>query len=333
MREVHYFACAECGLVGKSPLPNPESLRAYYEKAWQFAEPRPPRCFLAAAKMIEGLVKPGQSLIDVGSKGVHMAEALKSVGKGPGTVGAIDAQPVGMEARVWVGEGYVSPCQYDIVTCTHVLEHALDPFQFLMDLRQMMTSEGCLYLEVPSLVGSCSDVTTCDDLSCYHLWHFTRESLGRLVDAAGFVEVALEDSRENPGWPALMWLGRKGDESSRVLTFDLRAAIHREYAEAARWIKTNRRPGDALYAASQGYAYLLHHWPSLAGMSVYDMYRYNEKVAGHKVLHPDWLREHGVKRLILTPRFYNSQREIGGWLREHFSDIDVVCPYPNLRLE
>jgi len=78
--------------------------------------------------------------------------------------------------------------EYDLIILRHVLEHAHYPVRLLHDLGQHLTSEGILYLEVPNLESGCAAVFKKYWTPYYvprHIFHFTRESLNRVVDLAG----------------------------------------------------------------------------------------------------------------------------------------------------
>ncbi|MCG8604112.1 class I SAM-dependent methyltransferase, partial [bacterium] len=78
---------------------------------------------------------------------------------------------------------------YDIVTLWHVLEHLHDPWEALQTVRQILKDDGYVLIAVPN-IGS-------TDARFYrqnwvaldaprHLYHFTPQTLARLLQRAGF---------------------------------------------------------------------------------------------------------------------------------------------------
>jgi SAM-dependent methyltransferase len=83
--------------------------------------------------------------------------------------------------------------EFDLILLRHVLEHTYDPVQFLEFLRKLLSDEGVLAIEVPSLntpfrkiFGKCWDGYYVP----YHPLHFTRESLTLATQSAGLTPIA-----------------------------------------------------------------------------------------------------------------------------------------------
>ncbi len=78
--------------------------------------------------------------------------------------------------------------KYDLVTMRHVLEHFYDPKSVLCQLRGRMNPNGKIIIVVPDY-GSFDRRKYGPDWPAfgpYHLWYFTRPSLQRLLDDAGY---------------------------------------------------------------------------------------------------------------------------------------------------
>ncbi len=73
------------------------------------------------------------------------------------------------------------PGEYDIVFMIHTLEHVIDPFSFLCDLRKKIASRGTLLIHIPDYQSNPFDLIICD-----HVSHFSPASIERLIHAAGF---------------------------------------------------------------------------------------------------------------------------------------------------
>jgi len=70
---------------------------------------------------------------------------------------------------------------FDLITMVHVLEHIPDPKVMLSIVREMLTENGRLIIEVPDCIRNPFDLLVAD-----HSTHFTAGSLRRLIEATGF---------------------------------------------------------------------------------------------------------------------------------------------------
>lgn len=74
-----------------------------------------------------------------------------------------------------------SGIQFDYVSLIGVLEHILDPWVFLNDVRKIMKDNAYLFIEVPNFKKNKSDLLTVD-----HISKFTDESITNLFNVTGF---------------------------------------------------------------------------------------------------------------------------------------------------
>jgi SAM-dependent methyltransferase len=70
--------------------------------------------------------------------------------------------------------------KYDLITVWHVLEHLPDPERVISFLRDKLTDQGCLLLQVPDLMRFPFDLAVID-----HCSHFTNERLTAFFDSTG----------------------------------------------------------------------------------------------------------------------------------------------------
>ncbi|MBU0610105.1 MAG: class I SAM-dependent methyltransferase [Armatimonadetes bacterium] len=78
--------------------------------------------------------------------------------------------------------------QYDIILLRHVLEHAHYPLQLLRGLRERLTEDGILCIEVPNLHSGCARLFGKHWKNYYvprHIYHFTANSLREIAQLAG----------------------------------------------------------------------------------------------------------------------------------------------------
>lgn len=328
---VRYMKCQTCGTIRKVPPPDQASLRSYYEKAWQYAEPRPLPCWDSAARWLcTGLPASIRNGIDVGGKSLSMFEALGRVGITVEKQSVLDAQPKAGEAMpAWLGQGFVSQHQYDLVVATHILEHAIDPRSFLRDVRLMMISGAHLYIEVPSLEHGASVFQESDDIHPYHLWHYSVTGLAALLWSSGFYALKIESDPSVHGWPCTRVLAvtRQWEVEPFKDMYDTTQFIHEQ---AALKITEGYKVGDALYGASVSCWSLHEHDKHLRGtlkaMRLYDLHRQG-MFKGRFIRPPSKMLEDGTRRVWLTPRFWNSRKEIEKWLKDNYPSIEVLSPY------
>jgi 2-polyprenyl-3-methyl-5-hydroxy-6-metoxy-1,4-benzoquinol methylase len=75
---------------------------------------------------------------------------------------------------------------FDVVTIIHVLEHMLEPKQFLLQIKEVMHPKSQLFIEVPdSCEFECLELTN-DEFNSCHLWFFNIQTLSTLVERAGY---------------------------------------------------------------------------------------------------------------------------------------------------
>ena len=78
----------------------------------------------------------------------------------------------------------------DLVVCRQVLEHVPDPYKMLRQLRNRLTQDGKLYLEVPR-AEFIEEHSALSDLHYAHVQYFHEENLLALTKKAGFELIRL----------------------------------------------------------------------------------------------------------------------------------------------
>ncbi len=94
---------------------------------------------------------------------------------------------------------------YDLIVCSNVLEHVPHPIEFLSTVRTYVKSRTLLYLEAPFEPLMVRNQKNADILERKRHWHehinfFTRKSLERLCEIAGFhiLELRVSPVGERP---------------------------------------------------------------------------------------------------------------------------------------
>jgi SAM-dependent methyltransferase len=98
-------------------------------------------------------------------------------------------------------------CSFDLIVCSHVLEHLADPYDVVVSLRPFLAKEGILYIEVPLEIWKKAPLP---DEPVTHINYFTVDSLRILLERAGFDVVSCKNGayiNENgkPGLAIRAW--------------------------------------------------------------------------------------------------------------------------------
>ena len=117
----------------------------------------------------------------------------------------------GYSCFVRIGE--LAPSSFDTATAFHVVEHFIDPLADLQAMRRCLRPGGTLIVEVPHardfLLEELDSLAFRDfTLWSEHLLLHTRESLERLLRAAGFKDIVVTGVQRYPLANHLHWLAR-----------------------------------------------------------------------------------------------------------------------------
>ena len=82
--------------------------------------------------------------------------------------------------------------KFDLITCNHVLEHVIDPIDFLSDIFSDLNHGGYLYMEVPDARDFEELHPEHDRFLAQHLWYFSEGVLEKMFEDVGFKVVKIE---------------------------------------------------------------------------------------------------------------------------------------------
>ncbi len=130
--------------------------------------------------------------------------------------------------RLYSGPVDALPGDFDLVTLIHSLEHFIEPYDELANLRSKLTSGGCLFIEVPD-----AEATPFDLLIADHVTHFTASGVARLLARAEFNPRLVER-----GWVAkeLSVIAEPGFESTPASPASFASARRQVEAQLA-WLR------------------------------------------------------------------------------------------------
>ncbi|NLU78543.1 class I SAM-dependent methyltransferase [Micromonospora sp. HNM0581] len=197
--------CADCGFVWTAePGPPPDELydEAYYlTDGYQdyFASSRQRR-FEAGRRLrwLSSITRPSV-LVEAGCAGGYFLEAARNAGYTATGIEVSHAattyatQHLGVPVRHGYFEHIAPTLHADIVCAFHVLEHVDNPRTFLHAARHTLTPGGWLALEVPNIASAAATRLGHHWPAVaprYHRWHFTPDTLRRMLRETGFEVVA-----------------------------------------------------------------------------------------------------------------------------------------------
>jgi 2-polyprenyl-3-methyl-5-hydroxy-6-metoxy-1,4-benzoquinol methylase len=196
-----FWKCATCGFVATRPLPSYEELeRIYsnYEGSRIYEGKRNKKIRRTFWRLRRLLIwRPARSFIDVGcSLGFAVAAATKAGLDAHGI--DLDADAVARAKVAFGAEKFrladvreiaAAGETYDIVHCSEVIEHSIDPAPFAAALAQLVAPGGVLFLTTPDAGHPRvpRDFTSWNEVQPpKHLHLFTKTALRTLFVRLGF---------------------------------------------------------------------------------------------------------------------------------------------------
>jgi len=207
-------SCSSCGLGYLDPRPSIEEMQGLYDKEYcdeNFAEGGKPgtpefkkRISLESSRVrfFRRLKKKGK-ILDIGCGYGHFLAACREKGY---DVHGIDFSDWAVKHAVEVLDIPVSfgnvvdidlpENSFDVITMWHTLEHAHDPEQLLFQAIRWLKKDGVLITDVPNHKGTEAVNDWYDwkgwDMP-YHYYHFTPETLTKLLEKCGLKVVKSKD--------------------------------------------------------------------------------------------------------------------------------------------
>lgn len=217
--------CRQCRLVFTQPQPDAPALHAHYDETYYapWTTPREQRRRQALWQRRLRIVRrvcPAGRLLDVGcGDGTFLHHARLA---GYDTVGVEISDYAVRFARAHYGLTVIAgpleartcgPAGFDLVTLWHALEHAPRPDLLLREARAALKPDGRLLVAVPNV----EDVVAqgaywivkgrpyplyTPDAKEPHLFHFSAETLARLLERTGFTRIRLgvDFAQVAPAW-------------------------------------------------------------------------------------------------------------------------------------
>lgn len=199
-------ACRGCGHVVNDPIPSDEELAAFYRTDYRrdYKGVSTPRLrqiwrnfgrieshFRADLEFYRGR----RHCLDLGSGSgefMYLAQAM-----GIGCVGvepnepyaAYTRQALELDVRTQTIEETVFPArQFDLIRLSHVMEHMREPIRSLKTLREWLSDDGVLFVDVPNLFVEAAHKVRGRVFHYGHIHNFSPASFRAAASRAGLVE-------------------------------------------------------------------------------------------------------------------------------------------------
>lgn len=147
-----------------------------------------------------------ESVLDIGSNRGHFLETLRTRNRKANLLGIEpDKTILGSDQRdekLTILNDRIQNVDlpghaYDLIYCSHTLEHLADPASALRKAHDALTEQGLLYLEVPN-INIISNPSLIEEFFIdKHLYHYSPNTLHYLVSKSNFVPLELGFDDEN----------------------------------------------------------------------------------------------------------------------------------------
>jgi len=208
-RDWHIRSCARCGHGFVANRPNPSELAEFYKShpeqlGSSHPAPTPPPSALQIAGAIASLTSLRGRSLDVGCGSGDFSVALQQQGFTPTLT---DWSPEVLKLQPHFPRGKCYHCAfedlqdkgpYDAILMSQVLEHALDPLDWLRRARDLLSPGGVLAVALPNFAGVYRLLGRRDPflIPPFHLNYFSPASLRRGFESAGLSPVRMRSSSE-----------------------------------------------------------------------------------------------------------------------------------------
>ena len=198
------FRCNQCGLVFLYPRMSPDKEKEFYEKEYRskyeiYKAEELWNKYIAETKQrvarFINLYTKETRLLEIGcASGFFLSEVKSRVGSVTGVELTKDyvvyARSRGLDIKETLEE--IPDNAYDLIFMFHVLEHITDPIDYLRHLKQKLSPNGKLIIEVPNVDDILISMYKIKNhLDFYweiaHNFYFSKDTLGTVLQRAGYV--------------------------------------------------------------------------------------------------------------------------------------------------
>jgi len=202
------YVCANCYVQFIEPPF--ENLKEYYQEEYRTkydvqpgTQISPEERFLRmrpfmrdSANRVKALLTPGSSVLEIGCSSGYMLDALGDTYDRFGLEwNPEDAAYVRDVGGIPCEESSIVDCypgqRFNAIVAMQVLEHQVDPIEFLKQCKERLIGGGYLYIEVPNSMDGMVTVFSCPEYRDFwyrepHITYWSRETLASSLGALGF---------------------------------------------------------------------------------------------------------------------------------------------------
>jgi methyltransferase family protein len=146
-----------------------------------------------------------------------------------------------------IEEAQLANAGFDIVHSCHTIEHLAHPFASLKDHARVLKPGGLLVLDAPNIALIGGDDILEEWFIDKHLYHFSQNTLGRMIEAAGFAIIEHPDPKDRIN---LLFVARKNGEASTDIAADPAEVMNAAHLLTS-YVGTRAANCDALSCAAQ----------------------------------------------------------------------------------
>lgn len=215
-----WLKCKTCGLLAHDPQLTADDTRILYERFrdTSFRDETPDRYFDRIMNLPIGQSENYEkcvwlksflptsigplNILDIGcGGGVFLAMFRQHFGTNWSTYGVEPTPTFAELANRKLGGSVINSnykaelfpgIEFQLTTCSQVLEHVDDPLNFLCQIQSDMSDDGFLYLEIPHIRDFDTLPTDHDRFQMQHFWYFSEETIQAFSRLAGLRIVASE---------------------------------------------------------------------------------------------------------------------------------------------
>ncbi|CAN5587251.1 hypothetical protein BH11MYX1_BH11MYX1_40340 [soil metagenome] len=232
-------ACARCHHRWLDVRPDPSEIEALYAAYYPRRTPAAPRARISPSSAAAWVARE-LAVLDIGcgagdALAYHRARGCTVHGIEADERAVVSARAIGLTVDHGVFDpARFEPASFDVVTLDQVVEHFVDPAVALAGIHHVLRRAGSLFLATPNAASAVARIAGDRWIhwhAPYHLQFFSRTSLARLAERAGF-RVARLRTVTDPEWLSYQWIHaltrpRVGDRSPlwapELRRFDVRA--------------------------------------------------------------------------------------------------------------
>ncbi|NVK18614.1 MAG: class I SAM-dependent methyltransferase [Methylocystaceae bacterium] len=202
--------CQKCGNLQQIQYYNEEALALFYSKYFRdvYSNDTPKACFqgqsgkgLRIYDFTKGFIPEKADVLEIGTGAGGILKAFRDEGH---KVLGIDFDEryikYGNEQGIEIRQGgfdVIEPeRKFDLIIISHVLEHVVDMFEFIKQVKLLLKNGARVYIEVPSLDNLAKGGYNYDFLNYFqnsHVIHFSVDSLFRLLRNNGLKAIHHDD--------------------------------------------------------------------------------------------------------------------------------------------